>query len=463
MGSRIFRVSRKKKEEIRNYYKLYGCTDDEAEYYSGRIFDYDLMEDDRVPFSDAWEIDCQSSVSAPVQIAASSLPRYGSWIKGGWSRSGYWDKFPAQKNRGENCEKKSVSLKQWYVGDGNSFSYWKYMKKNNREIDYQLINIQDFIFESETERESQVYIKKLPLSVSACENDKYLHLMIQTEEKNNYEKKPVNHVFMADVSGSMGCRLILMQMSMVALFNSLNEDDTVTIITYSEHCKLIDKYIPASDKNRFQKAVSSIKITGGYGKSIPVLQTAYALLNQNNSQGILTLFTDEIPSSNFRSDKLRNAFVYQQFLFGKKLNVFVFGSDTWADVRFNDFVHAGRGRLRAVIEPENLQKVLQERWGHVGDFVYDFTVMIDKENELSGHDPLRKYKQNYMELTNGSCLELTYRKASPDRLDKISISMTWKSKCKEEDREVCDVSVKKMPYSFQKQIESAENLLSGND
>ena len=449
--SRTFGVSKEKKEEIKKSYIAYGCTEEEAEYYSSHVFDYNLTVEEQVVFSNAWEIECQSSNVPQIKRVYKKKQNYASWLKGGWSRAGYWEKGLAN----------TVDLKgwigmpvrpqyKWNIGAGNSSSYWNYMKKNKRTVEHQFLNPQDFVFVSETDPIKRTEMKKLPIKIGACADKEYLHLSAQVVENANKKEKIVNHVFAVDVSGSMGCRLILVQLSMVTLFHSLNKMDTVTILTYSENCRLVDEYIPANDSLRFQRAISNIKIAGGYGRNSHVLQVAYAILNHEDKNGILTMFTDEVPNSGFETTMLQNAYVHQQLLFGNKINIFAFGSEAWKNPELQELVCSGGGRLRAILEPSNIRRVIREKWGDFGEYIYDVNIKSEPEEDicLLGVSSEKKYNLDFLEMTEGTYMEITFKRLSTMHLDKINIQITWK-----------DVSEKKHVENTEIPIQGAEQYL----
>lgn len=461
--SRTFRVSKDKKEEIKKSYIKYGCTKEEAEYYSSHVFDYNLTVEEQSVFPNAWEIECQSENVPKIERVNRKNQNYVSWLKGGWSRSGYWEK--GIENTVDLKCGTGMPVRPQYkrnIEIGNSLSYWNYMKKNERNVEQQFLNPQDFVFVSETDSINRTRMKKIPIEIGACADNEYLHLSVQVVERANKSKKRVNHVFAVDVSGSMGCRLILVQLSMVALFHSLNETDTVTILTYSENCQLVDEYIPANDSLRFQRAISDIKIAGGYGRNSHILQVAYAILNREGKKGILTMFTDGVPNSGFETTILQNAYIHQQLLFGNKINIFAFGSDAWRNPELQELVCSGGGRLRAILEPSNIRRVIREKWENFGEYIYDVNIKLESEEKISllGVSPEEKYNLDYLEMTDGTFMEITFKGISTIHLKKINIQITWKDASEKKHAENIEIPIQAAAQYLREQLCFVKNLYS---
>lgn len=461
--NRIFRVAKEKKMEIKNYYMAYGCKEREAELYSSNVFNCGLVADESVPYSDAWEIECQSPITTKIKTVKSKNMIYASWLKNGWSKSGFWEKTDIIKE-GSDKKKNVPFCPRSGCSDtnGNSYFYWKYIKKNNRSIEVENLNPQDFVFTEKDEMENKPMMKKLPLTVAAYKKQDYLHIAakVKTDGHKEQKKNAINHVFAVDVSGSMGCRLILVQLSMVALFNSLDKNDTVTVLTYSENCQLVDEYIPVSDKERFQKAIFSVEITGGFGRTSQVLQIAYTILNRHGQNGVITLFTDSVPNSGLGTQAVQNAYVNRQLLFGNKMNAFVYGSDTWADKKLNSIIRCAGGRIIAVFEPENIVRAIDENISNFGEFIYDVNFMPEMANELhllGEVSPTNKMIE-FVEMTEGSLLKVTFCGFETFDLDCININFSWKDASGQQCGETIAVTVEAAPEELADKINTADNL-----
>lgn len=459
--NRVFRISPKRKEKLKHCYMEYGCSKEEAERYSGMVFDIPVLVDDDMSETEAWETDFEAGLSRKpvteddrgivqtegIRNIKRDVRVYASWSKGGWSRAGFWEKTePAYEREGVPVDAADpVNMKNPW---GNSYSYWSYLKRNERKIDSALIDPWDILLRDASQSIMWKSMQKLPCRIAALSGGSSMHIRLCADiEADSKDRVRRGHVFLLDVSGSMGCRLMLAQLNMVAMFNSLDIQDSVTVMTYSDDCRIMDHIIPVSDRERFFKAVSHISAIGGYGRKIPVIQMAYSVLNSMDVNGTVTLFCDAYPCAEKKQEMIQKEYLKREFDLGNRLNCMAYGSDTWADEELCEAVSAAGGRLFAILEPENIRRVLDEHLLDEGTAVYGVRIQIkDTQKKQDG-------KRKAFHITPGSFISETFPLEMETGATE-EIEITWLNRDGTSDMEQIAVPVTELEKEYGKTADS---------
>ena len=114
-----------------------------------------------------------------------------------------------------------------------------------------------------------------------------LTISIKTKEVNiERYSQGNNFVFLIDVSGSMNgeYRLDLVKKSMKLLVENLNEDDTISIVTYASGIKTVCSGIKVIQKSLINGYIDSLQASGGTAGG-EGLKTAYSVCEENLIQG----------------------------------------------------------------------------------------------------------------------------------------------------------------------------------
>lgn len=404
----VFRLTEKQKENLQNYYYSFGCTRAEAEKLSSMAFGFPVIIDNSRTESDAWEIDCSvPDLTDKVggMCVASALPRntpepakipvrrmksddriFASWLRGGWSRTGFWEKTRTVNDEDEQLcqpEPESSILNYW----NNSAVYWNYMNKNRRRIDKRLLDQCELEFEGCDDSANCIKMEKLPCTVSVVrkqECEKVKLSVIQSVSSRDSEVR--HHIFMIDVSGSMGCRLVLVQLAIVALFKSIGEGDLVTIVSYADAFREIASELKAGDMDTFLNALTKLNWVGGYGKRIPAIQMAFSLLNSSGYRGTVCLLCDGYPDPGKDNGTYQKELVKRELQFGNHLNCLAFGSDSWAETRLCELVYSAGGNLLAILEPANIKRAIEENWMGSGESIFKMNIALGSEAAPSSMD-----------------------------------------------------------------------------
>jgi len=113
-----------------------------------------------------------------------------------------------------------------------------------------------------------------------------LHLGLQAKKVSNVNRKPLNLVFVVDVSGSMRgtSRLGLLKRSLRYLINNLRDDDYVSIVAFNQNARVIIE--PTSGRNRHLIKQSLFRLrAGGSTNAEAGIQLAYELAHQIFNSG----------------------------------------------------------------------------------------------------------------------------------------------------------------------------------
>lgn len=432
--NRTIEISKNRCQELISYYMKFGCSIEEATNYCSRVFDYDLLVSENILDSNAWEI--EFSTTGYVKKTSAKMDRkvYASWLNGGWSRSGFWEKSDSEiiQNATQEEECKRVYASD-YNNYGNSYNYWNYIQKNHRRMNEEILDLQEISFLDDREQR-WIDLKRFPGQVFVIKGEKKIFVSLKSNRLLHKKMTGRNHIFLVDVSGSMNCRLLLMQLNMVALFQSLEPGDTVSIITYSDECRLIAKEIAQGDQETFWEALAAISIIGGYGKKMPVLQTAYALLISMGKKGTITVFSDKFPEPDEEHKELLAELISLQSKLGNRLYFMVYGSDSWLVDKFSQNCFYHNGRVCAVLEPQNIEKPFLENWLGQGEEIFDLNIRVANDSVQASKDP-GSLAHNWLCLTQNS----VFRKIlliNPDSVGPIYLELSWKDNTGEQSEQI---------------------------
>ena len=116
-----------------------------------------------------------------------------------------------------------------------------------------------------------------------------LRVGVATKEKVPGERKPSNLVFLVDVSGSMdeADKLPLVKQSLRILTQSLNEHDSVALVTYAGDSRVILPRTSIDHRDRILAAIDHLE-PGGSTAMASGLDTAYEIAAQNIKPGTIS-------------------------------------------------------------------------------------------------------------------------------------------------------------------------------
>lgn len=193
---------------------------------------------------------------------------------------------------------------------------------------------------------------------------------------------PSNLVFLIDVSGSMddADKLPLLKTAFSLLVNELTENDTVSIVAYATHARVVLEPTEGSRKTELLRAIDKLSAGGNTagGKGI---QTAYALAEDHFIAGgnnRVILATDGDFNVGVSSLGSLEALISEEKEKGVFLSVLGFGEGNLKDDKMETLADKGNGNYSYIDSISEAQKVLiSERSGTLNTIAKDVKLQIE--------------------------------------------------------------------------------------
>lgn len=174
---------------------------------------------------------------------------------------------------------------------------------------------------------------------------KLLMLTLKTEKA--VEKKKNNLVFLIDVSGSMNTndKLGLLKSSFGYLISSLDENDTVSIVTYSGKEETVLEGCPGNKGDMIANAIDSL-VANGSTNGEAGLKTAYAIAEKyfipDGNNRIIMASDGDLNVGISNADELKS-FITKKRSSGVYLSVLGFGTGNYRDANMEAIADNGNG------------------------------------------------------------------------------------------------------------------------
>ena len=173
---------------------------------------------------------------------------------------------------------------------------------------------------------------------------------------------PSNLTFLIDTSGSMGDydKLPLLQDAFALLVDTLDEDDTVSIVTYAGSSAVLLDGVRGDQRETILNAIASLT-AGGSTAGAQGIQTAYALAEKNHRLGgnnRVILATDGDFNVGVSSLDGLNKLISQQRDSGVYLSVLGFGAGNLDDATMETLAANGNGNYSYIHTLATAKKVL---------------------------------------------------------------------------------------------------------
>ena len=170
-----------------------------------------------------------------------------------------------------------------------------------------------------------------------------------------------NLVFLIDVSGSMNSedKLPLLQKSFSYLLSALDEDDTVSIVTYASGEELILDGCPGNQPETIQNAIDSLHASGatnGEAGLKKAYETAEKHYRQNGNNRII-LASDGDLNVGIATPEEIEKFVSEKRAAGVYISVFGFGYGNYRDSIMEKIADCGNGVYYYIDAAEEAEKV----------------------------------------------------------------------------------------------------------
>ena len=196
---------------------------------------------------------------------------------------------------------------------------------------------------------------------------KLMHIGIKGYVPPATEKPRSNIVFLIDTSGSMNQtnKLPLLINSFKLLVNTLDEDDTISIVTYAGSAGTVLEPTPASDKDTINAALNRL-YAGGSTAGAAGLELAYNKAQESfDKDGInrVILATDGDFNVGFSSPDEMKTFIEEKRETGIFLSVLGFGNGNYKDDLMQSLAQNGNGVAAYIDNLAEANKVLANEAG----------------------------------------------------------------------------------------------------
>ena len=252
---RVFNISKKKHDDINDWYKIFGCNRKTAEWLSMNVFNCEIFISTHAVDSELWALNYNTMFKKIIH--SKNIRNYAEWMKGGWSKSGSWEK------------PKEVlwSTKSGKVHEDASV-IWQYAQ--NKYLCGCCDSIVDY-------------------------KSFYNYFAFQKSNEMCKESR-LNWVFLIDTSGSMSRHWILVQLAITALFNAVsNRNGVIHIMNCADKTETVADYIRCGDIAAFCAALERVEAFGGFDDQ-NALKTALKKAEDNiddDADCHVFMFTDE--------------------------------------------------------------------------------------------------------------------------------------------------------------------------
>lgn len=176
---------------------------------------------------------------------------------------------------------------------------------------------------------------------------KLLHIGVKGYDITPTERPAANLVFLIDVSGSMNeaDKLPLLKSAFRLLVNTLDADDTVSIVTYAGEAGTVLEPTPVSDKRKILDAMDTLR-PGGSTAGAAGLEEAYRLAEKGFVEGGVNrvmLATDGDFNVGQSDDRSLTSMIETKRDSGVFLSVFGFGQGNYNDQLMQAIAQNGNG------------------------------------------------------------------------------------------------------------------------
>lgn len=205
------------------------------------------------------------------------------------------------------------------------------------------------------------------MELASCPwNDKHqlLRIGLKGKEVHRDERPAANIVFLIDVSGSMNShdKLPLLKSGFQLMVNALNENDRVSIVTYSGDSKVVLEPTSGDQKQKINNAISNLK-SGGSTNGGAGIETAYQLAQRDFIQegtNKVILASDGDLNVGITSDSDLVKLIKNKASEGVFLSVLGFGTGNLKDSKMEKLADNGNGDYSYIDGVREAHKVLVE-------------------------------------------------------------------------------------------------------
>jgi Ca-activated chloride channel family protein len=231
----------------------------------------------------------------------------------------------------------------------------------------ELINYFPYDYSAPTNKEEPFKTTVSVFPTPWNKDTKLVHIGIKGYEIDAKAKPRANLVFLIDTSGSMNepNKLPLVQSSLKMLLDTLNEDDSVAIVTYAGNAGVALPPTKVKDKSKISTVIDNLGAAGSTAGAEGIRQ-AYQLAEQNlNAKGInrVILATDGDFNVGITDTNELKSFIEHKRVTGVTLSVLGFGSGNYNDELMQTLAQNGNGNAAYIDTLNEARKALVEEAG----------------------------------------------------------------------------------------------------
>ena len=208
------------------------------------------------------------------------------------------------------------------------------------------------------------------MEVDGCpwnENHQLVMIGLKAKAIEEHDRKPTNFVFLIDTSGSMNQsdKLPLVKCAFVKLLSELDENDTVSIVTYAGSDKVILEGESGQNTDKIASAIEELEAYGSTNGSAGI-NTAYKIAeryyNKKGNNRVI-LATDGDLNVGVTSESGLTELITEKKDNGIFLSVLGFGTDNLKDNKLEALADNGDGNYAFIDSVYEAKRVLVEEMG----------------------------------------------------------------------------------------------------
>ena len=246
-----------------------------------------------------------------------------------------------------------------YINDGN------YIPEDAVRIE-EMINY--FHYDYKEPKKGEPF--SVNMEVDRCPwNEDHQLVMIGLKAKaiENRDRKPTNFVFLIDTSGSMDepNKLPLVKCAFVKLLSELDENDTVSIVTYAGSDEVVLEGESGENTDRIANALDNLEAYGSTNGSAGI-NTAYNIAEKyfrRNGNNRVILATDGDLNVGVTSEDGLTKLITEKKESGIFLSVLGFGNNNLKDNKLEALADNGNGNYAFIDSVYEAKRVLVEEMG----------------------------------------------------------------------------------------------------
>lgn len=238
------------------------------------------------------------------------------------------------------------------------------ISKNQVKLE-EMVNYFKYDYPSPTEEDLAISSEIMDCPWNA--GNKIVSIGVKAKDIEIAEPKANNLVFLLDVSGSMDShnKLPLMQNAFKLFVETLNDDDTVSIVTYAGRNSIALEGAKGYEKNRIVNVIEDL-MAGGSTAGADGIETAYKLIEKyfiEDGNNRVILGTDGDFNVGISSIKGLEKFISEKRASNAYLSVLGFGMGNLQDSKLSTLANAGNGNYAYIDTINEARKVLVEEIG----------------------------------------------------------------------------------------------------